>query len=140
MASTFSGAYLGPGPVGGRFLTPDEVELDRTPTLNRVIRHAFPDVWQQWLDGICSQALASTGLDPDEIAAFFTNARRQLQTLFDDWGRGENRDIHGFSIFRQETTDRRKPIWAMVIVRDATIEKLTTFRNGVFFPIDFLKF
>ena len=112
----------------------------RRRSMSRAMREAFPDVSQRWLDGICSQALAQTGLDPDEIAGFFCNVRQELQDLFCDWGHGENRNIRGISIFRKEMVEQRRPIWAMVIVRDATIEKLTTFRNGVFFPINFLKF
>lgn len=140
MGQTFSGAYLGPGPSGGRFLTPDEVQLQRDRVLNREMDQAFPDVPQQWRDGLCRQALEGTDLEPDEIAGFFCNVQDQLQSLFDDWARGENRNIRGISIFRHETPAQRSPVWALIIVRDEQMEKLTTFRNGVFFPIRFSRF
>ncbi len=140
MATAFSGTYLGPGPSGGRFLTPDEVQHRRDVILSRVMKRVFPDVPQEWREGLCKQALSATALDPDEIAAFFCNVRAQLHSLFDHWARGENRDIHGISIFRHETSSGEPPVWALIVVRDQQMEKLSTFSNGVFFPIKFSRF
>ena len=140
MGQAFSGAYLGPGTSGGRFLTPDEVQLQRDLTLSRVMTRTFPDVPREWRDGLCKQALLETDLEPDEIAAFFCNVQDQLQRLFDDWARGENRNIRGISIFRHESASGEVPVWALIVVRDEQMEKLATFRNGVFFPIKFSRF
>lgn len=140
MTTAFSGAYLGPGPRGGRYLTPDEVQLQRDRVLNRTMDNTFLDVPKQWRDGLCRQALDGTDLEPDEIAAFFCNVQDQLKRLFDDWASGENQTIRGISIFRHETSSGEPPVWALIIVRDEQMEKLTTFRNGVFFPIRFSRF